>query len=67
STNNTNFGNQSLKQALEGPERAIIRAALKENDWNRQYTAKALDINRTTLYKKMKRYGLEDEAQQLSI
>lgn len=59
----TNYGNQTLKQALEGPEREIIRAALETNNWNRQETAKALDINRTTLYKKMKRYGLEDEAQ----
>lgn len=58
-----NYGNQTLKQALEGPEREIIRAALEANNWNRQETAKALDINRTTLYKKMKRYGLEDEAQ----
>ncbi|MCE5184760.1 MAG: sigma-54 dependent transcriptional regulator [Planctomycetaceae bacterium] len=56
------FGPQTLKKALEGPERAILRAALEKNQWNRQETAKALDINRTTLYKKMKRYGLEDEA-----
>jgi len=58
----TNYANQTLKQALSGPEREIIRAALEANDWNRQETAKTLDINRTTLYKKMKRYGLEDEA-----
>ena len=60
----TNYSNQSLKMALAGPECAIIRAALESNNWNRQETAKALDINRTTLYKKMKRYGLEDEARQ---
>jgi two-component system response regulator HydG len=29
------------------------------NQWNRQKTAEALDINRTTLYKKIKQYGLE--------
>ncbi|MHC5118795.1 MAG: sigma-54-dependent transcriptional regulator [Planctomycetota bacterium] len=63
----TNYGNQTLKQALADPEREIIRAALEANDWNRQETAKALDINRTTLYKKMKRYGLEDEAQRKGI
>lgn len=60
----TSYGNQTLKQALAGPESEIIRAALETNNWNRQETAKVLDINRTTLYKKMKRYGLEDEAQQ---
>ena len=44
---------------LEAPERAVIEAALQANGWNRQLTADMLEINRTTLYKKMKRYGLE--------
>ncbi len=48
-----------LKQALEGPEKSIIENALRANGWNRQLTAEMLQINRTTLYKKMKRYGLE--------
>jgi DNA-binding NtrC family response regulator len=48
-----------LKQALEAPEKQIIDAALRAHGWNRQATAEALDINRTTLYKKMKRYGLD--------
>ncbi len=55
-------GTRSLKQALEGPERQIILETLESNDWNRQATAEALGINRTTLYKKMKRLGLEDMA-----
>lgn len=54
---------QSLKKALEGPESAIIRSALEDNNWNRQETAKMLDINRTTLYKKMKYYGLENHSE----
>ena len=33
---------------------------LEANQWNRQATAEALGINRTTLYKKMKRLGLEE-------
>lgn len=49
----------SLKEAMEGPEKRIIEQALRANNWNRQLTAQVLDINRTTLYKKMKRYGLE--------
>ncbi len=53
------FTPMPLKQALEEPERRIIEAALKANNWNRQTTAEMLEINRTTLYKKMKRYGLE--------
>ncbi|HOA73448.1 MAG TPA: sigma-54 dependent transcriptional regulator [Phycisphaerae bacterium] len=49
----------SLKAALEEPEKRIIEAALRANNWNRQLTASILEINRTTLYKKMKYYGLE--------
>jgi len=48
----------TLKEALEGPERRIIQAALEANGWNRQKTAAVLDVNRTTLYKKMKHYAL---------
>ena len=48
-----------LIQALEAPERRIIEAALKRNNWNRQSTAAELDINRTTLYKKMRKYQLD--------
>jgi DNA-binding NtrC family response regulator len=50
----------TLREALEGPERQIIIQALRANNWNRAATADALDINRTTLYKKMKRLGLDD-------
>ncbi len=53
-------GQQSLKEALEGPERQIILNVLESNGWNRNMTADQLGINRTTLYKKMKRLGLED-------
>lgn len=48
-----------LAMALETPERRIIEAALKRNNWNRQSTASELDINRTTLYKKMRKYQLD--------
>ena len=51
---------QSLKDALAGPERQIILQVLRENNWNRNVTADQLGINRTTLYKKMKRLGLEN-------
>ncbi len=54
-------GDRTLKQALEAPERQIILEVLESNQWNRQTTADVLGINRTTLYKKMKRLGLEDE------
>jgi two-component system response regulator HydG len=51
-----------LHRAMEEPERQILLAALKANQWNRQETARQLDINRTTLYKKIKQYALEDLA-----
>lgn len=51
---------KTLKEALEGPERQIILQCLRENNWNRNATAEQLGVNRTTLYKKMKKLGLED-------
>jgi transcriptional regulator with PAS, ATPase and Fis domain len=56
----TPIGQKTLKEALEGPERQIILSVLESNGWNRNATADQLGINRTTLYKKMKRLGLED-------
>jgi DNA-binding NtrC family response regulator len=53
-------GSGTLKEALRAPERQIILDVLESNHWNRNATAEALGINRTTLYKKMKRLGLED-------
>ena len=50
-----------LEHALREPEKHIILRALKANDWNRQKTAEDLNINRTTLYKKMKQLGIEGE------
>ncbi len=57
----------SLKEALAKPEKNLIRQALEANHWNRQNTAKVLQINRTTLYKKMKQYGLDTEAERLGL
>jgi len=53
-------GKRTLKEALEEPERQIILEVLNGNNWNRNETAEQLGINRTTLYKKMKRLGLEE-------
>jgi transcriptional regulator with PAS, ATPase and Fis domain len=53
------IGGRSLKQALANPERQIILDVLESHQWNRMASADALGINRTTLYKKMKRLGLD--------
>jgi len=57
----------SLKKAVAEPEKNIIRQALEAHKWNRQETSQALGINRTTLFKKMKRYGLYAEAEHLGL
>lgn len=62
-----NYKPVSLKRALEDPERRIIELALRANNWNRQSTAEILKINRTTLYKKMKRYGLLEPSEQMMV
>ncbi|MGD9855817.1 MAG: sigma-54 interaction domain-containing protein, partial [Planctomycetaceae bacterium] len=53
----------TLKTALASPERQILIDALESNGWNRQDTAKMLGINRTTLYKKMKKFDISFEKQ----
>lgn len=47
-----------LEIALQAPERRIIEAALERNGWSRVASAKELGIDRTTLYKKMRKHGL---------
>lgn len=51
---------QTLRDALEGPERQIILDVLRMNSFSRNQTAEQLGINRTTLYKKMKRLGIDN-------
>jgi DNA-binding NtrC family response regulator len=55
------LGAGNLKEALTHPERLLILEALESNGWNRQDTARMLGINRTTLYKKMKRFDISYE------
>ncbi|MBT7097275.1 helix-turn-helix domain-containing protein, partial [Candidatus Poribacteria bacterium] len=46
---------------LEELERRAVLAALQATDNNVTQTAQALGINRATLYRKLKRYGLADD------
>lgn len=61
--NNSRQNNTPLKAALANPERQILLEALEGHGWNRQNTAKALGINRTTLYKKMKKFSIDFDKQ----
>lgn len=49
---------KSLKQGLERPEKEFILSVLEEARWNRNKAASTLGVNRTTLYNKMKKYGI---------
>ena len=47
-----------FKQAAE---RAYLLAKLRQHDWNVSETARALDMPRSNVYKKIERYGLKRE------
>ena len=44
--------------SLQDHEKDLIMRTLEETNWNKHQTAKRLNITRSTLYGKMKRYGL---------
>ncbi len=48
----------SFSEKKEVGERAMILNALEQNNWNRNKTARALAVDRTTLWRKMKKYGI---------
>jgi two-component system, NtrC family, nitrogen regulation response regulator NtrX len=50
---------EDFKQAAE---RAFLLAKLREHDWNVSETARALDMPRSNLYKKIERYALTRES-----
>ncbi len=47
---------------LESAEQTAILMALHENHWHRASTAQALGIDKTTLWRKMKKYGIRKKA-----
>ena len=49
----------SFQEFKEKAERAFILKQLKANDWNISKTAEILDIQRSHLYNKMKKYEIE--------
>lgn len=44
--------------AMNNPESQKILQALRENDWHRLRTARSLGIDRATLWRKIKKYGI---------
>lgn len=51
----------SFQEFKEKAEKAFILKQLKANDWNISKTAEILDIQRSHLYNKMKKYEIEKE------
>ncbi|MBM3301648.1 MAG: sigma-54-dependent Fis family transcriptional regulator, partial [Deltaproteobacteria bacterium] len=51
----------SESKSLKHVEMAHIRRVLDEEDWNISRAAKVLDLDRTTLHKKIKKYGLKPQ------
>lgn len=58
--NMDSFSSMDLNQSIEQLERTMIIEALKSTNGNRVEAAKLLNIPRTTLHSKMKRYNLYD-------
>jgi DNA-binding NtrC family response regulator len=54
-------GSNSFQEFKEKAERAFILKQLKANDWNISKTADILEIQRSHLYNKMKKYEIEKE------
>ncbi|MGA7837542.1 MAG: sigma-54 dependent transcriptional regulator [Ignavibacteriaceae bacterium] len=51
----------SFQEFKEKAEKAFILKQLNNNDWNISKTAEVLEIQRSHLYNKMKKYGIEKE------
>ena len=59
-----NSGDLNLEEALGQAEKRILWETLERFKWNRQLSARALGISRTTLFNKMKRFELLDPRRQ---
>ncbi len=52
---------RTFEEFKQAAERAFLLAKLREYDWNVSETARALEMPRSNLYKKIERYGLSRE------
>jgi two-component system nitrogen regulation response regulator NtrX len=53
---------KTFEEFKQAAERAFLLAKLREFDWNVSETARALDMPRSNLYKKIERYALQRES-----
>ena len=50
----------SEDKPMSAVERELIFRTLKKNDWNKMKTARELEISRSSLWRKMKKYNIEE-------
>jgi two-component system nitrogen regulation response regulator NtrX len=53
---------KTFEEFKQAAERAFLLIKLRAFDWNVSETARALDMPRSNLYKKIERYGLVRES-----
>lgn len=49
----------SQERALDNAERGVLLNALEQHRWHMSHTAESLGISRNTLYRKLRKYGIE--------
>jgi PAS domain S-box-containing protein len=52
-------GEETVSTSLADNERRLIMRVLQETNWNKHDAARRLQVTRSTLYSKIRRYGLE--------
>ena len=52
---------ETMHSSLKLMEKMHIKRILEETDWNISRAARALKVDRATLYNKIKKYGLKQE------
>lgn len=56
-----NYSTESLNDAVQSFEKHHIKNILRRTDGNRSEAARLLNIDPSTLYRKMEKYGIEDQ------
>lgn len=56
----------TLQEFKDVSEKAFLEAKLQDHNWNIARTAKAIDVQRSNIYKKLERHGLENPSRSTS-
>ena len=58
-TGNSHFYDMNFKEAKENFERDFLAQKLKNNNWNMTLTSKMLNLDRVSLYRKIKSLNIK--------